>query len=211
MFPRSFEEFWFSLQFNISSIHVAVNNTFTGSLPSEFGLMNKLNYLGLCKYFSTQWFNFCHAVSCFWYLSKCFILRINVAVKNRLTGSLPSEIGLMNKLTYLTSCKCQYFVWFQFLSTSFNAFKFSSQLSFILTMIIADKNELTGSLPSEIGLITALNNLGLCKCYYLEWVHLLSTSLILVLTSYFSFLMLILQMIMSWLETFQARLDSWPN
>ena len=105
---------------------------------------------------------------------------MNVTDSNGFTGSLPSKIGLLTEITYLRLCKWKYFV--GNLSclkvscfTNYILIVFDSHhklLIFFSTMNATDSNNFTGSFPSEIGLLTGLTYLSLCKSKYL--VHHLS-------------------------------------
>jgi Leucine-rich repeat (LRR) protein len=95
------------------------DNSLTGMIPSQLGLLTKLTYLSL------SW--------------------------NSLTGTIPSEVGLLTKLTYL--------------NLSFNSLTgtIPSQVGLLsnLTELSLSSNSLRGTIPSEVGLMWNLSELYL--------------------------------------------------
>ena len=90
-----------------------------------------------------------------------------------LTGSIPTEVGLMTELTSLVLSERLFSVLLVCFETkhihSFFASNFFSLIFFHI--ILVDSNKLTGSIPTEIGLLTKLTNVRLGKrlfilCFY---------------------------------------------
>ena len=128
----------------------------------------------------------------------CFVivfLVLNLADDNSLTGTIPSEIGLLTELTFIELSKWliwgsiylfisavseYYFIWFNihtkmiphiYIIYRFGCFVFFALLCLVLVFLVlnlADDNSLTGTIPSEIGYLTKLTTVSLCK--WLIWV-----------------------------------------
>ena len=124
-------------------------NDLTGSIPSELGMLSALVdlYVSLLPHI------------CFLSFVVLFLVFLNHNFNNRwlstndLTGSIPSELGNLSNLTYLYVsllphiCSLSFVVLFLvFLNHNFN----NRQLS---------TNDLTGSIPSELGMLSNLANL----------------------------------------------------
>jgi hypothetical protein len=96
-----------------------------------------------------------------------YILLPNALGDNELTGSIPSEIGLMASLVDLSLCKYLNQVLCLLLLPITVIYIVSSSCHFntfyILSPNALDINTLTGSIPSEIGLLTSLVDLSLSK------------------------------------------------
>ena len=82
--------------------------------------------------------------------------------QNELTGSIPTEIFLLTKLTGLNFCKR--LAIFLFCCYAFKKKLIRSMhLTFFSPLIPTDKNNMTNSIPTEIGILTNLKALYLCK------------------------------------------------
>ena len=94
-------------------------------------------------------------------------------VDNELTGSIPTEVGLLTELTALYLSKHFISIYLLYFETKHIHLFFASDLFSLIFphfCLIVD-NELTGSIPTEIGLLTGLTELGLGKrlfllCFY---------------------------------------------
>lgn len=81
-----------------------------------------------------------------------------MAVGNSLTGPIPNQIGNLAGLNFLDSCKtvcCQF---------QDRPLVHSNNLPHhFLLMPIADDNQLSGTIPTQIGQLANLESLRLCK------------------------------------------------
>ena len=88
--------------------------------------------------------------------------QINLIAENGLTGSIPTKVGLLTELMDFNLCKCLFSVLLlllmkdEFYTSNFFSLTFSH-----ITLI--GSNELTGSIPTEVGSLTLLEYLHLCK------------------------------------------------
>ena len=82
-----------------------------------------------------------------------------------LIGSIPTEVGLLTELTSLELCKQLFSVLLvSFETKQIHSFSASNLFSLLLShIILIASNKLTGSIPTEVGLLTELTSLGLCK------------------------------------------------
>ena len=85
---------------------------------------------------------------------------------NQLSGLLPTEFGLLTNLQSMYLCKCIINTsfgfghgWNQLLKQIYQYDLFAASLLFHEA-----NNELTGTIPTEYGLLTNLQYIGLCKC-----------------------------------------------
>jgi len=88
-----------------------------------------------------------------------------ILVDNQLTGSIPSELGLLTNLKGLHFCKCGHKV---DLCLEENGWNPSSTSNFVFFPLLHDAlilahNQLSGSIPSELGLLTNVELIVLCK------------------------------------------------
>ena len=145
-------------------------NELTGSIPTEVGLLTELTSLGLCKRL------FSVLLVCFeikqihsFFASNLFSLifsHIILIASNELTGSIPTEVGLLTELVgSLSLCKRLFSVSLVCFETNqIHSFFASNLFSLIFShIILTDINELTGSIPTEVGLLTELTRLRLGK------------------------------------------------
>ena len=90
---------------------------------------------------------------------------IILIASNEFTGSIPMEIGLSTKLTSLGLSKWLFsFVLVCFDTKETRLFFASNLFSLIFShIILIDYNHLTGSIPTEVGLLTELTGLWLSK------------------------------------------------
>ena len=101
---------------------------------------------------------------------------------NKLTGSIPTEVGLLTELINLELCKRLFSVLLVcFEIKQIHSFFASNLFSLIFShIILIASNELTGSIPTEVGLLTELTSLGLCKrlfsvllvCFEIKQIYL---------------------------------------
>ena len=102
------------------------------------------------------------------YISLALYFIIKTLVANELSGSIPSEIGLLKSLEYLYLSKWLYQVlmclspFFVILFLMFFSPLYCNTAYYTVSNTI-DSNELTGLIPIEIGLLTSLRDLLLCK------------------------------------------------
>ena len=74
---------------------------------------------------------------------------------NELTGPIPTELGLLSQLTYLSLCECSVRTMWLWRSCS-------SDGNFFFVLIAAN-NQLAGPIPTDLGLLAELKVLGLSK------------------------------------------------
>ena len=95
-----------------------------------------------------------------------------ILADNQLSGSIPSELGLMKAAERLWLCKCGRRVDLCLEQHGLNPSSTSDFAFFPLlhdALILAD-NQLTGSIPSELGLMTRLWEIYLCEfCVLFQW------------------------------------------
>jgi len=148
---------------------ILVDNQLSGSIPSELGLLTNLERIWLCKYgrrvdlcweehgwnpSSTSYFVF------FPLLHDALIL-----VNNQLSGSIPSELGLLTNVGWISLSKYGCRVDLCLKEHGWNP---SSTSNFVFFSLIHDSlilgyNNLSGSIPSELGLLTNVEEIDLCK------------------------------------------------
>ena len=88
---------------------MTVNNTMTGSIPTEVGLLFDLTTLDLGKHFISIYllcFETKSVIDSTRLTFSCGVISFNVLIDmNKLTGSIPTEVSSLNKLEYLYLCK----------------------------------------------------------------------------------------------------------
>ena len=91
--------------------------------------------------------------------------QINLIAYNGLTGSIPTEVGLLTELIMLGFGKHLFPVLLVgFETKQIHSFFASNLFSlFFSHIILIDSNELTGSIPMEVSLMTTLTALGLSR------------------------------------------------
>lgn len=119
------------------------NNTLTGSLPSEIGLLTNLSMLRLKDNNLTS--TIPTKIGLLTSLEELFV------ESNDFTGSIPSEIGLLTNLVDLAVDE----------NNLVGSIPSEIGLLTSLTMLTVGSNRLTGSIPSEIGLLTNLTILDM--------------------------------------------------
>ena len=84
---------------------------------------------------------------------------------NKHTGSIPTEMGSLRKLTYLNLRECVTAFYFHIMLQNKTDSFFDSYLFSLIFYheIVTDTNELTGSIPTEVGLLTELRRLSFSK------------------------------------------------
>ena len=84
-----------------------------------------------------------------------------ISDSNSLTSPIPSELGLLTELTFLVLCKS--FLSFYFVHLCYENIHSFARMSFF----ILNENALTGPIPSELGLLTALPG---CSFTFRVWI-----------------------------------------
>ena len=146
-------------------------NKLTGSIPTEVGLLTELTGLDFGKRLLSVLLlcSETKQISCllltFFSLIFSHIILIDY---NELTGSIPTEVGLLTELSYLDLGSKQLFsvLLVCFETKHIHSFFASNLFSLIFpNIILLASNELTltGSIPTEVGLLTELIQLNLCK------------------------------------------------
>jgi len=145
------------------------NNQLTGSIPSELGLLTNVETIELGKY--GRRVDLCweeHG----WNLSSTFIFAFFPLLHdalilgiNQLTGSILSELGLLTNLEWIWLGKYGHSLDLYWEEHDWNLSSTSTFAFFPLLhdALILDNNQLTGSIPSELGLLTNLELIYLCK------------------------------------------------
>jgi len=96
----------------------------------------------------------------FYLLHDAFILDVN-----ELTGSIPSELGFLTNVKWMQLCKygCRVDMfggtWFE----SVLNIQFCVFFPFFHDALILDNNQLSGSIPSELGSLTKVQRIDLSK------------------------------------------------
>ena len=145
-------------------------NQLTGSIPTEIGMLTKLTELALGKWLYCLDFLVCLLLLCMRcestnLFSMCILM--TTAEHHDLTGSIPTEIGELTELTFLVFGKwlhcLDFLVYLLLLCMSCES---TNRFSFLVLMATSEENQLTGSIPTEIGRMTALKVLSLGKWLY---------------------------------------------
>ena len=90
--------------------------------------------------------------------------RIILIASNELTGSIPTEFGLLTELTKTDLGKWLFFVLLVGFGTKCTrSLLLTMFLWLIFNPIVTGNNKFTGSIPTEVGLLTELTDLRLCK------------------------------------------------
>ncbi|CAB9511418.1 leucine rich repeat [Seminavis robusta] len=122
-------------------------NMITGALPEELGDATSLDSLVFIGNFLSG-----TIPESIWHLP----LNTLALGQNQLTGTIPTEIGLLSNLTYL--------------SLAFNGFsgEIPSQIGFLTDVAIVNLyfSSFTGTIPTEIGQLSAVDFLGLNSCTF---------------------------------------------
>jgi hypothetical protein len=131
-------------------------NSLTGTIPSEVGLLTKLSEL------SVVWFASCndYVVMCFFIVLSCllviFLSRDYLYLDNNsLTGTIPSEVGLMLNLG--ESSVVWLLVVMIVLSCVFHCTLMLACHIHSTASLSLNYNSLTGTIPSQVGLLTTLS------------------------------------------------------
>ena len=93
---------------------------------------------------------------------------INSASMN-LRGTIPTEIGMLSRLTYLDLCKTINEITFCFFALDWNSavhFTFKNSHTLCVCILTIAGNYLRGSIPSQFGLLQELEHLDLSKPVY---------------------------------------------
>jgi hypothetical protein len=88
-------------------LQISDQNSLTGTMPTEIGMMASLTLFKLCKLSSIA---FRGLRACWDFLPYTCHFILQISVGNSLTGTLPTEIGMMNSLTELSIRKLSSFV-----------------------------------------------------------------------------------------------------
>jgi hypothetical protein len=143
-----------------------------------------------------------------------FLLEQNPAKDdNGFTGTIPTEIGWLTGLETLGFCTCySSSIWELQVCCSAPLLKTAHIPLFCLlyTLPCIGFNQLTGSIPSEVGFLTALTTLEFGRCYSSSKENLHNTSIYLcahVVLFRFHLRKMPLKTRMLSLDQFQARLD----
>jgi len=144
-------------------------NNLSGSIPSELGRLTNVEYIYLCKY--GRRVDFCweeHG----WNPSSTsnFVLfpllhDALILVWNNLSGSIPSELGLLTNLEVIELGKYGRRVDLCWEEHGWNPSSTSNFAFFSLLhdALILAFNNLSGHIPSELGLLTNVRSIYLCK------------------------------------------------
>ena len=193
--------FSFLLSFHFSWLF---QNNLTGTIPTQIGLMASLQILWEPKRKKKERNEtFIKIWSIFLTFFICFYFYFSYLDQNNLNGTIPTEIGLMKSLGWLWEPKKKRnemnsfkFDLFFYLFIFFFIFLFSFYFSFL------SQNNLNGTIPSQIGLITSLTRLWEQKKKENEPF----IRICFILLSLFWFVLVIFIKII-WLEQFQLKLD----
>jgi hypothetical protein len=183
------------------TLQISDQNSLTGTIPTEIGMMTSLRRLWMCKYSS---YEFPWHRPCWVFLERIpIIFRLvgcahNVSVRspypchfivqisdgNSLTGTLPTEIGMMTSLMFLSLCKYSSFeflghrpcwvfleripIIFKLVGCADN-YSVRSPYTCHFILQISGSNSLTGTIPTEIGMMTSLTYLSLRKSSSFEF------------------------------------------
>ena len=136
-------------------LFVKDENRFTGQIPSEIGELEFLHtlLLGMLNY--CRLFDHNNNVLAHIFLS---IFMLRPKDKNELSGPIPVQIGNNSKLTLLFLGRVTIF-YFYFMSL-FRVF-----LNYHPSFSDLDENELTGTLPTELGRLSFLEIMSFCECH----------------------------------------------
>ena len=156
-------------------------NKLTGTLPSEIGLLADVGefswpslaplLLVLLGFFKAPAIQRAHAcLDCIWVLNSTDFLTL---WSNSLMGTIPSEIGLLTRLGefccfLLSTCLMHLFASLAIcMCTLMLVLHLNSRSAEGLGLYV---NKLTGSLPSEFGLLTLLSEFCVIAAYYLTFL-----------------------------------------
>jgi hypothetical protein len=152
-------------------LQISDQNSLTGTISTEFGMMTLLKSFQICKLSLFAFPGFARARSS-WSAYQSFSSWLGVLTiimfcrltcqcisgDNSLTGTIPTEIGMMTSLALLFARKLSSFA-FRGLRPCWDFLPYTCH--FILQ--ISDQNTLTGTIPSEIGMLTSLTSLKIGK------------------------------------------------
>ena len=153
----------------------AGGNFISGSIPTEVGELTDSRTLEFCKLWPSYlevsfswWIAFCCSSCVVLLLFLSFTLRV-IAPKdnNTFTGNIPIELynGNMTRLRSLDFRELS--IWFLFVLSVLNrnSWPFNFFVGCFLSVWLQNKNkelnELSGTIPPELGVITTLQTLGL--------------------------------------------------
>jgi Leucine-rich repeat (LRR) protein len=133
-----------------------VENQLTGKLPTEVGHLTNLSSLKLRKSCLSVFVlgrEKAEPYSCL-----LFCNGTHFPERNHLTGNLPTEVGYLTKLLYLSMGKSclPFLIWRRTLNLN-------QVFCFAMAHIFSDFNQLTGKVPTEVGLLTNLVYLNMGK------------------------------------------------
>ena len=102
---------------------------------------------------------------------------------NYLSGAVPSELGLLTNIEWMWLCKYGRGVYLCLEEHGLNPSSTSDFAFFLLlhAALILDDNQLSGSIPSELGLLTNLRHISLCKFFFVSMEEMQCEWLILTL------------------------------
>jgi hypothetical protein len=178
-------------------LHISAQNSLTGTIPTEIGMMTSLEgFLSICKLSSLHSVAFARVGSS-WSTPIIFQLVgcahifsvpmpylyffLQISVDNSLTGTIPTEIGMLTSLTQIDMGALTPFTLFRWAIRP--CWGFLERIPIIFELVgcahnvsvlspytchfilqISDANSLTGTIPTEIGMMTSLVQLYVCTC-----------------------------------------------
>ena len=88
-----------------------------------------------------------------------------ILARNNLIGTIPSELGLLRNLEMIWSGKygCRVDLCLEEHGLNLSSTSNFVYFPLLLDALILDYNQLSGSIPSELGLLTNVKNIQLCK------------------------------------------------
>jgi len=149
--------------------YIIVDNDLSGTIPSELGLLSNVEVIILRKY--GRRVNLCleehgwNPSSTFNFAFFPLLHDALISDRNQLSGSIPSELGLLTNVEEIWLCKYGRRLDLCLEEHGWNP---SSTSNFVFFPLLHDAlilayNNLSGSIPSELRLLTNLEFLMLCK------------------------------------------------